>query len=156
MYFPKDALKIGMMMATVCCGAAAFADSPIQYIKPIDGPKVVGPYSPGVVADLSQGKLVFVAGQLPIIPETGERVSSSVKDATRQVLENVERILKASGSGLEYVLRCDVFLKDMKDFAEMNEEYAKHFPVGMFPARQTTQSDIPVLVEISCIAFVPN
>lgn len=155
----KDALKIGMMIATVSCGTAAFADGgndPIQYIKPADGPKIVGPYSPGVAVDLSKGRLVFVAGQLPTVPETGERISSSIQDATRQALDNIERILLASGTSMENVLRVDVFLQDMKDAPGMNEEYAKHFPVGKFPARQTTQSNIPVLVEISCIAYVPN
>lgn len=155
MDFFKGTMTVGVAILSVC-GGSAFANEAIQYIKPVDGPKVIGPYSPGVVADLSQGKLLFVAGQLPIVPETGERISSSVQAATRQVLENVERILKASGSSVEHVLRADVFLKDMKDFAAMNEEYAKFFPADKVPARQTTQSDIPVLVEISCIAFVPN
>lgn len=125
-------------------------------IHPTDAPKAIGPYSPGVVADLSKGKLLFVSGQLPIDPKTGHKIDSDIKSATTQTLQNVLSVLKAAGTDFSHVLRVDCFLLDLKDFAAMNEVYSTYFPPGQAPARQTIQCVIPALIEISCIAIVPN
>ena len=151
--------RLGMMYLGLLATTQVFAvddmKSSIQAICPVDGPKVIGPYSPGIVTDLSHGKLLFVSGHLPVDPQTGQKIESSIQEATRQTMENIERVLIASGSSFDHVLRVDVFLRDMKEFPGMNEEYAKYFPNGHFPARQTIQSNIPALIEISCIALVP-
>lgn len=125
----------------------------IEYIFPEKCPKAIGPYSPAVVVDFSRSKLVFISGQLPLDPQTGKVVEGDIKIATRQTLENVKNALEASGSSLEHVLRVDIFLRDMADFAGMNEVYKTFFTEGKYPARQTTQSHINVLVEISCISI---
>lgn len=126
----------------------------IQHINPLDGPKAIGPYSSGVIADLSRGKLLFVSGQLPIDAKTGIKIDGDIKEATRVVFENIARILKAAGCDFEHLLRVDVFLRDLKDFAGMNEVYATYFPHGKYPVRQTVQCHIPAILEISCVALV--
>ncbi len=127
----------------------------MKYISPKDGPKVIGPYTPGVIVDLSKGKLLFVSGQLPIDPKTNEKIQDDFRAATRLTLENIARILHNAGTTFENVIRVDVFLRDMEGFSAMNEEYAKFFTGPNYPARQTTQSSIPAPIEISCIAQVP-
>lgn len=124
----------------------------IEYIFPEKCPKAIGPYSPAVTVDLSQSKLVFVSGQLPIDPKTGKAIEGDIKAATYQTLENVKNALEAAGSSMEHVLRVDIFLTNMGDFAAMNEVYKTFFSEGKYPARQTTQSNLNVSVEISCIA----
>lgn len=117
-------------------------------------PKALGPYSQGV---LTQG-LIFVSGQLPIVPETGQLVQGDMRQLTRRVIQNLEAVLKAANSSLDSVVRTDVFLKDLKrDFQAMNEEYALWFKGESPPARQTVQvAELPLgaLIEISCIARV--
>src|SRR3954464_8155574 len=85
-------------------------------------PAPVGPYSPGMIF----GRLVFVSGQAGRDPATGT-ISADVSAQTEQVLKNIATILEAAGSGLPHVLRCGVFLVDMKDFPKMNEVYARAF-----------------------------
>ncbi len=126
----------------------------LEYIYPEAGPKAIGPYSPGVIADLSQGKLLFVSGQLPVDAQTGVKVENDIREATRVTLENIERILKEAGSSFDQVVRVDVFLRDLKDFAAMNEVYARYFSEGKYPVRQTIQCHIPAIIEISCVALV--
>ncbi len=116
-------------------------------------PKAIGPYSQAVKA----GGFVFISGQLGFDPSTGAFVSSSVSEQTRQVLENLTAILLASGSSLRDVVSCTVYLKDMNDFASMNEVYASFFQENP-PSRAAVEvSRLPKdgLVEISCIAIVP-
>lgn len=127
-------------------------------MKKIDtpkAPKAIGPYSQAIRVD-HHPSVLFVSGQLPIDPATNELVSGDIRALTKQVIDNIEAILKAGGSSLNSVVRVDVFLKDLKkDFAPMNEEYAKRFTSS--PARQTVQvSELPkgVPIEISCIAIV--
>lgn len=131
------------------------ASEGLQHINPSDGPKAIGPYSPGVIADLSQGKLLFVSGQLPIDASTGMKIEGDIKEATRVTFENIARILKAAGTDFEHVVRMDVFLRDLNDFAAMNGVYATYFPNGKYPVRQTIQCHIPAMIEISCVALVP-
>jgi 2-iminobutanoate/2-iminopropanoate deaminase len=117
-------------------------------------PTPVGPYSPGMIF----GRLVFVSGQAGRDPATGQ-LASDVTAQTEQVLKNIATILEAAGSGMAHVLRCGVFLVDMKDFPKMNELYARAFGSHR-PARTTVQvAGLPgdgLLVEIDAVAYVPS
>jgi len=117
-------------------------------------PAPVGPYSPGMGFE----RLVFVSGQGAVDPATGRIVSADPAEQTEQCLRNVQAILQAAGSDLKYVLRCGVFLLDMKEFAQMNAVYSKVFGDHR-PARTTIQAAaLPgegLRVEIDCIAYVP-
>ena len=117
-------------------------------------PKPVGPYSPAMHFD----RLIFVSGQGATDPATGELAGAGVATQTEQCLKNVQAILKAGGSDLHHVLRCGVFLLDMKEFNQMNAVYSRMFG-GHRPARTTIQAaGLPgagLRVEIDCIAYVP-
>jgi 2-iminobutanoate/2-iminopropanoate deaminase len=118
-------------------------------------PKALGPYSQGVV--IPAGELIFVSGQLPLDPTTGEMVEGDIRALTSRVIQNLQAILEAAGSDLKHVVRTEVFLQDMGDFAPMNEEYGKYFEGPVFPARQTVQvAKLPKnsRIEISCIAVI--
>ncbi len=131
-------------------------NSPIQKIQAAKAPTPVGNYSHAISVDLQKTKnLVFLAGQVALNPKTGELMEDDIATATRQILDNMEAILKAAGSSWEYVTRVDVFLRDYNDWAGMNEEYAKRFPNGVFPARQTVEVGMDFRIEMSCIAVVP-
>jgi 2-iminobutanoate/2-iminopropanoate deaminase len=112
-------------------------------------PKAVGPYSQAIrFADL-----VFVSGQIPLDPESGEIVGGDIEVQAKQVLENLKAIVEASGMGLENVLKCTCFLKNMEHFARFNSIYNTYF-ANVLPARETVEvSRLPkdVLVEISAI-----
>jgi len=114
-------------------------------------PQAIGPYSQGIRA----AGLIFTSGQIAIDPATSQIVSGDVRAQTERVLENLSEILTASGSGLEKVLRCTVFLKNLGDFAAMNEVYGRYFKQAP-PARSTVEvARLPkdVLVEIDAIAL---
>src|SRR5919112_736449 len=114
-------------------------------------PAPVGPYSPG----MRFGNLVFVSGQVGRDPATGA-LAADVTAQTEQVLKNIATILEAAGSSLQHVIRCGVFLVDMKDFPKMNEVYARAFGAHR-PARTTVEvSGLPgdgLRVEIDAIAY---
>jgi 2-iminobutanoate/2-iminopropanoate deaminase len=116
-------------------------------------PAPVGPYSPGMGFE----RLVFVSGQGGVDPATG-RIADDIERQTAQCLKNVQAILEAAGSGLPQVLRCGVFLLDMREFAKMNGVYARAFGDHR-PARTTVQvAGLPgegLRVEIDAIAYVP-
>lgn len=130
----------------------------LRKIETEKAPRALGPYSQGIA--LNEAKpLVFVSGQLPIDPKTGKLVQGDIKLLTKQVIDNLEAVLQESGSNLDHVVRTEVFLKDLKEFAAMNEEYAKRFKGEMTPARQTIQvADLPMgsPIEISCIAVTAS
>jgi 2-iminobutanoate/2-iminopropanoate deaminase len=117
-------------------------------------PKPVGPYSPGMGFE----RFVFVSGQGATDPATGELAGANAAAQTEQCLKNLQAILEAAGSGLQHVLRCGVFLIDMREFQEMNAVYARMFGEHR-PARTTIQAaGLPgegLRVEIDCIAYVP-
>jgi 2-iminobutanoate/2-iminopropanoate deaminase len=122
-------------------------------ISTSDAPKAIGPYSQGIRAN----GFVFVSGQVAIDPSTQQVVAGDVAAQTERVIENVSAILKAAESSLEKVVRSTVFLKNMNDFAAMNEVYGKFFN-STPPARSTVEvSRLPkdVLVEIDVIALTP-
>jgi 2-iminobutanoate/2-iminopropanoate deaminase len=120
-------------------------------ITTTEAPQAIGPYSQAIRA---QG-LIFSSGQVAIDPATQQVIAGDVSAQTERVLKNLAAILKASGSSLEKVLRCTVFLKNMGDFAAMNEVYGRYFKQAP-PARSTVEvARLPkdVLVEIDVIAL---
>jgi 2-iminobutanoate/2-iminopropanoate deaminase len=120
-------------------------------ISTSDGPKAIGPYSQAIKAN----GFVFVSGQVAIDPVTNTLLSGDVGFQTDRVLKNLRGILTAAGSSLEKVVRATVFLKNMDDFAAMNEVYGKYFAAAP-PARSTVEvARLPkdVLVEIDVIAL---
>jgi 2-iminobutanoate/2-iminopropanoate deaminase len=125
-----------------------------DYVQAAGLPKPVGPYSPGIGFD----RLIIVSGQGGVNPATGQVPGTSVAAQTEQCLRNVQTILQAAGSDLQYVLRCGVFLVDMKEFGEMNGVYQRMFGEHR-PARTTVEvSGLPgegLRVEIDCIAYRP-
>lgn len=115
-------------------------------------PAAIGPYSQAIRA----GGFVFASGQIPIDPATGEFVKGGVAEQTEQVLKNLGAVLEAAGSGLDKVVKTTVFLADMKEFAQMNEVYAKFF-TGAPPARATVAAaGLPrdARVEIEAVALI--
>ena len=116
-----------------------------------DAPQAIGPYSQAIRAN----GFVFVSGQVAIDPATQQVLSGDVKAQTDRVLQNLSAILNAAGSGLEKVVRSTVFLKNMGEFAAMNEVYGRYFNANP-PARSTVEvARLPkdVLVEIDVIAL---
>lgn len=117
-------------------------------------PKPIGPYSPGMAFE----RLVIVSGQGATDPATGRIAGLDVETQTEQVFRNMQAILQAAGSDLAYVLRCGVFLVDLRDFEKMNAVYARVFGEHR-PARTTVQvaalPDPQLRVEIDCIAYRP-
>ena len=114
------------------------------------GPKPIGPYSQAVI----EGDFIFVAGQGCTDPETGKLEMGDVRSQTKRTFQNVSAILEAAGSSLDDVVKCNVYLRDINDFAAMNEVYATFFSAP-FPARTTIQAGaLPggIAVEIECIA----
>jgi 2-iminobutanoate/2-iminopropanoate deaminase len=118
-----------------------------------NAPAAIGPYSQGIVA---QGTMVFTAGQVGFDPASGALVAGDVKAQTRRALENVKAILEKGGATLQSVVKTTVFLKEMGEFAAMNEVYAEFFPAPA-PARSTVEvARLPrdARVEIEAIAVV--
>lgn len=114
-------------------------------------PKAIGPYEQAIKVD----SLVFTAGQIPIDPKTGNIVDGGIAAQTRQVLENLKGVLEAAGSSLDRVIKATVFLKNMADFAAMNEVYAEYFGSSK-PARSTVAvAELPrgALIEIDLVAL---
>ncbi len=114
------------------------------------GPKPIGPYSQAIRTN----GFLYVSGQVALDPKTGEMTGTDIGQQTERVLENVKGILEAAGSNMHHVVKTTVFLKDMNEFAAMNEVYAKYFTLAP-PARSTVQvSRLPkdALVEIEVIA----
>ena len=121
-------------------------------ISTSEGPKAIGPYSQAIKAN----GFVFVSGQVAIDPVTNTLLSGDIAFQTDRVLKNLRAILTAAGSSLDKVVRATVFLKNMNDFAAMNEVYGKYFTSAP-PARSTVEvARLPkdVLVEIDVIALV--
>lgn len=124
----------------------------MKKIETKEAPGAVGPYSQGIETE----KFLYISGQLPVDPKTGQMVEMEIKVQTDRVIENLKAVLEAAGSDLSQVVRCDVFLADMNDFRDMNEVYASKFVTDPKPARQAVQVGrlpLDAMVEISCIAY---
>lgn len=122
-----------------------------QVISTGSAPKAIGPYSQAIRA----AGLLFLSGQTPLDPATGVLVEGDIAKQTERVLENLKAVLTAAGSSLERVVKTSVFLKDMGDFAAMNEVYGRYFPNDP-PARSTIEAArLPkdARVEIDMIAL---
>jgi 2-iminobutanoate/2-iminopropanoate deaminase len=119
-----------------------------------NAPKAIGPYSQGICT----GVLVFTSGQLPIDPADGKLIAEDIKKATSQSLENIKAILAGAGLGLENVIKTTVLLKDINDFAEMNEVYGNYF-TSNYPARscfQVAALPLGASIEIEVVALRPE
>jgi 2-iminobutanoate/2-iminopropanoate deaminase len=123
-----------------------------ERIQTENAPAAIGPYSQAIKA----GEFVFVSGQIPIDPKTGEFVAGGIAEQTKQVLTNLAAVLEAAGSGLDRVVKTTVFLADMKEFPGMNEVYATFFSAPP-PARATVAAaGLPrdARVEIEAVALL--
>lgn len=141
-----------MLESAFCCHTEKVLLVMKQIIQTGDAPQAIGPYSQAVRV----GNFVFVSGQIPIDPKTGEFVNGGVGEQTEQVLKNITAVLSAAGTNLENVVKTTVFLADMGDFVVMNEVYAKFFTENP-PARATVQAArLPrdARVEIEVIAEI--
>jgi 2-iminobutanoate/2-iminopropanoate deaminase len=115
-------------------------------------PKAIGPYSQAIV----HNGMAYLSGQIPLDPQTGQVVEGDISAQTARVLENLTALLAACGSGLDRVVKTTVYIKDMGEFAKMNEVYGKYFAENP-PARSTIEAArLPkdVRVEIDAIAIV--
>lgn len=119
-------------------------------VKTDKAPQAIGPYSQGIIAN----GFLYCAGQIPLVPETGQLVGGPIEDQTRQVFKNISAILAAAGRTFDDVVKCTVFLQSMDDFAAMNKIYGEFFKPP-YPARSAVQvARLPrdVKVEIEAIA----
>lgn len=124
----------------------------MKTISTANAPAAIGPYAQGNIA----GGLLFASGQIPLDPETGEIVGSTIEEQTAQVMKNVAAILEAAGTDFDHVVKTTCFLNDMNDFAAFNAEYAKSFG-EVRPARSAVAVEkLPrgALVEVEVIAEV--
>ena len=124
----------------------------MKIIETKNAPGAVGAYSQGIVSN----GFVYSSGQLPLVPETGELISDDVKKATKQSLENVKAIVEAGGSSVEKIVKVNIFLDDVNDFAAVNEAYAEFFGDHK-PARSCVEvGKLPKngLLEIEAIAVI--
>lgn len=122
----------------------------MQSIRTDKAPAPIGPYSQAVRVDST----LYCSGQVALDPVSGEMQQASIAEETEQVLQNLQAVLKAGGSGLDQVVKCSIFLTDMGYFQEVNEVYSRYF-TGNFPARETVAvKALPAgaRVEISCVA----
>lgn len=122
-----------------------------QVIQTDKAPAAIGPYSQALI----HGNILFSSGQIPINPENGQIVEGDIRIQAEQVMKNIEAILQAAGSRFEHVIKTTCFLKDMNDFADFNEVYARYFTSK--PARSCVEvARLPkdVLCEVEVIAEV--
>lgn len=122
-----------------------------KIIKPVGAPVPVGPYNQAVVI----GNLVYTSGQIPIDPKTNQIVGATIGEQTKMVIANLKAVLEGAGTTLDRAVKATVFLKNMSDFAGMNEVYAQFFNAQTAPARSTIEvARLPkdALVEIEVVA----
>ncbi len=122
-----------------------------QIIFTPEAPAPIGPYSQAVKA----GNTLYVSGQIPLDAESGEMINANITEETHQVMKNLDAVLAAAGMNFSNVVKCSIFIKDMGQFATINEAYGMYFKEEP-PARETVEvARLPkdVNVEISCIAI---
>jgi 2-iminobutanoate/2-iminopropanoate deaminase len=123
-----------------------------ESVQTDNAPKAIGPYAQAIKAN----GFIYTAGQIPIDPKTGNFVDGGIPAQTRQVLENLKAVLEAGGSALDRVVKATVFLKNMADFAAMNEVYTQYLGSAK-PARSTVAvAELPrgALIEIDLVALM--
>ena len=123
-----------------------------KVIQTEKAPKAIGPYSQAIQA----GNFLFLSGQIPLDPKTGELAKGDIREQTKQVLENIKGILESQKLGMENVVKATIFLKDIGNFNQVNEVYATYFPSSP-PARSTIEvSKLPrnTEIEIEAIALI--
>ena len=147
----RQVLALLALLVAGCAGPSYPSEGPMRKaIQTDNAPKPIGPYSQAIV----EGEFIFLAGQGPTNPATGKVEYGDVSSETKRTFENIKAILEAAGSSLDKVVKCNVYLRDIKDFAAMNEVYKTYFKPP-FPARTTIQAGaLPggIAVEIECIA----
>jgi 2-iminobutanoate/2-iminopropanoate deaminase len=140
-----------VLLIAGCAGASRSPEASMrQAIQTDNAPKPIGPYSQAIV----EGDFIFLAGQGPTNPATGKVELGDVTSETKQTFANMKAVLEAAGSSLDKVVKCNVYLRDIKDFGAMNEVYKTMFKAP-YPARTTIQAGaLPggIAVEIECIA----
>ena len=125
-----------------------------KVIRTDKAPAPVGPYNQAIV---TTGQMLFIAGQVPLDPQTGNIVGEDITAQTQQVMNNIEAILTEAGANWNDVVKTSVFLTDLANFSPMNQVYAEYFVEATAPARACVEvSRLPkdVLVEIECIAVI--
>ena len=123
-----------------------------KVIQTEKAPRAIGPYSQAVQA----GNFLFLSGQIPLDPKTGELVKGDIRQQTKQVLENIKGVLESQKLGMENVVKVTLFLKDIGNFNQVNEVYATYFQFS-FPARSTVEvAKLPrdAEIEIEAIALI--
>jgi reactive intermediate/imine deaminase len=121
-----------------------------EIISTENAPQAIGPYSQAVKA----GGLMFISGQIPLNPETGDLVSGSIEDEANQVLQNIKSICEAAGHSMEDIVKITIFLTDLGNFATVNDVMKKHFSEP-YPARATVEiSGLPLGVNVEIEAIV--
>lgn len=124
---------------------------PLVQILSEEAPRPVGPYSQAVMA----GPFLFISGQLPVDLRTGRLVDGGIGAQTRQVLDHIEAILRAANANFQHLVKVEIYMKDLGEFAEMNAVYAERFPHAVKPARHTVEvAKLPLnaRIEIACTA----
>ena len=125
-----------------------------KIVKTGDAPAAIGPYSQGVIA----GNLLFISGQIPLDPVTGELVEGTIGEKADRIIRSIAAIAKAAGADLRRVVKTTIFLTDMADFAAVNDAYASHFG-EILPARSTVQvAGLPkgVNIEMEAMVLLPE
>ena len=126
----------------------------LKAVSTAEAPAAIGPYSQGVVA----GNLLFISGQLPLDPKTGEFVKGGIEEKTHRVLMNLRAIAEEAGADLSHVVKTTIFLTDLGNFSAVNKIYAEYFS-GVFPARSTVQvSSLPKggEIEVEAVVYLPR
>lgn len=123
----------------------------LKAIKPDNAPKAIGPYSPAV----KLGDFVYLSGQVPFDPETGDIVGTTIEEQTHRVMKNIEAVLADMGLAFRHIVKTTIFISDMNDFAKLNEVYGSYLEEP-YPARSCVEvARLPrdVKVEIECIVI---
>jgi len=140
-----------MLQKTLFFCVNLYKNNKMKKVIQIPGaPAPIGPYSQAILVK----DTLYVSGQIPLNPKTGELVDSTIEESTHQVMKNILALVQESGMKVEHIVKCSIFLKDLNNFAKVNAIYAEYFR-SLPPARETVQvSKLPmdVDIEISCIA----
>lgn len=126
-----------------------------KIIKTSKAPAPIGPYNQAVLA----GNTLYVSGQIALDPATGELLNGSIEEETNLVMQNLKAVLEAAGADFSHVVKSTIFVKDMGQFARINQVYGTYFEADAAPARETVEvANLPkyVNVEISVIAYIPD